>query len=68
MENTTLDDEATQGFSNGYNPYSGSYTPLDDLSAFDGETIAGVWTLMFYDDTTGDNGSLEAWSIELVLE
>ena len=68
MESTTLDDDASTPIANGSNPFTGSYMPSGTLSTLNGQDSAGVWTLMFYDDTIGDTGTLQSWSIDLVLE
>ncbi|MFT6244964.1 MAG: subtilisin-like proprotein convertase family protein [Salibacteraceae bacterium] len=45
---------------------SGAFQSIDPLSDFNGESITGVWTLTVYDDyTQGDDGTLNAWSLEL---
>ena len=46
-------------------PYAieGTYQPEQALSAFDGESPNGIWTLTLYDDLTGDVGSLENWEL-----
>ncbi len=44
---------------------SGSFQPLEALSAFDGEPATGTWTLTVYDDANEDGGSLTAWGLEV---
>ncbi|NRA12800.1 MAG: proprotein convertase P-domain-containing protein [Crocinitomicaceae bacterium] len=45
---------------------SGPYQSIDVLSVFNGESITGTWTLTVYDEyTAGDDGILNAWSLEL---
>jgi len=48
--------------------YNLSYQPSGSLASLNGQDSAGVWTLMFYDDTIGDTGTLQSWSITLVVE
>jgi len=44
-----------------------AYRPLDALSAFDGESSLGRWTLRVDDDARLDGGSLDGWDLELCL-
>jgi len=56
----TLDDEATDPIEDecAAGPAaSGSFTPNNALSAFDGETTMGVWTLFVSDGAGGDIGT-----------
>ncbi len=43
----------------------GTYIPLSDLSAFNGEQMNGTWTLTINDAFDVDGGSLNAWSLEI---
>ena len=65
--NLNLDDEAT-----GTWPCpptdGGTYPPSSPLSAFDGQSSAGVWTLRVDDNANLDGGSLNGWSLELCTE
>ena len=58
MENTILDDEASQSIESGSNPYSGAYRPREPLANFDGEEAAGDWTIEFQDAVIGDSCEL----------
>ncbi|MGB1216230.1 MAG: proprotein convertase P-domain-containing protein [Saprospiraceae bacterium] len=44
-------------------PTTGIYIPDNALSAFDGETLDGTWTLSVADDATGDQGTLLQWCL-----
>ncbi|MBI5914333.1 MAG: proprotein convertase P-domain-containing protein [Bacteroidetes bacterium] len=68
----SLDDEATATYAelnamcNGTSPaVLGSFQPLEPLSAFNGESAAGIWTLTVYDDANADGGSLNSWGLDL---
>ena len=50
MEETLLDDDANTDLSQGSSPFTGSYRPLEPLSAFHGETANGDWLLQITDD------------------
>jgi len=47
---------------------SGTLQPQDPLSAFDGETMAGTWTLSISDSGASDAGALGAWSLRATLK
>ncbi len=67
LTNTTFDDEATTAIASGVAPFSGSFkienTTGNLLSAFDGRSTQGVWTLKVSDKANADIGSLTAWSL-----
>ena len=43
---------------------SGTLKPAQPLSAFNGESSAGTWTLNITDTGIGDDGAVNSWSIE----
>ncbi|WP_166962564.1 zinc-dependent metalloprotease [Yeosuana marina] len=45
-------------------PTEGTYIPATPLSVFNGLDISGNWTLSIIDDSTGDVGVLNDWSLE----
>ncbi|MBE0662584.1 MAG: S8 family serine peptidase [Bacteroidales bacterium] len=77
---TTFDDEASLtavDFENTCNsspgttpPYtyaiSGIYQPIDALSALNGTSPDGTWTLTVSDFFDGDGGSIEGWGLEII--
>ncbi|MBD3636616.1 MAG: proprotein convertase P-domain-containing protein, partial [Crocinitomicaceae bacterium] len=45
---------------------SGPFQSMDPMANFNGESITGTWTLTIFDSyTAGDDGTLNAWSLEL---
>ena len=68
LEDTLLDDEASVLITRGATPFRGLHRPTGFLSDFDGEDAAGVWTLSILDDTIGDKGTLDFWSLNLRLD
>jgi subtilisin-like proprotein convertase family protein len=40
----------------------------DSFSVFNGQNPQGTWTLRVYDQFTGDNGTLNSWSIEVCTQ
>lgn len=61
--NTVLDDEADVTIESGTAPFTGSYRPQGSLADFDGQLIAGTWTLWIYDTNPGETGILDSWSL-----
>jgi subtilisin-like proprotein convertase family protein len=63
----TLDDEAVAPVENvcatGSPTIAGTFRPNQPLSAFDGEELAGTWTLRAVDSAVSDTGALNAWSM-----
>lgn len=47
---------------------SGSYTPSNPLSAFDGANPQGTWTLRIEDVFSIDGGALENWCLSITYE
>ena len=66
---TIFDDEAGTAITSGSPPYTGSYQPEGSLSDFDGETVAGTWTLqVFENEPINDDGELDDWSVTFTVE
>lgn len=63
----TLDDEAAAPVENVCAPatptIAGRFSPNQALSTFDGEELAGTWTLTAVDTVVGDTGVIHAWSM-----
>ena len=65
---TVLDDEATTDISAGSAPFSGSFTPENPLSAFDGKIAEGDWKLKIVDDSdNAETGTLVCWKLEITV-
>ena len=47
---------------------SGTVRPIGDLSAFNGESTLGNWTLEVSDTAPGDGGALQTFSLEICVE
>jgi uncharacterized repeat protein (TIGR01451 family) len=64
---TLLDDESAgggiQGVSSANAPFTGSFTPENPLSGFDGEDPNGTWMLKVQDFFIGDTGNIRAFSL-----
>ena len=65
---TKLNDDALLDLSQGSAPFSGSYKPYSPLSAFYGTEATGDWVLSITDVVSGNEGTLEAWSISISTE
>jgi cysteine-rich repeat protein len=70
----TLFDDACAGalglgpITGGSAPFTGCYSPEESLSTFAGEAASGVWTLSVHDDTGGDSGSVNGWTLDLCIQ
>jgi len=62
---TMFDDQAPFAIGQGYEPFTGSFRPLQPLSAFKGEPIQGAWQLEIADQSSLGWGELFAWSLEI---
>lgn len=63
--NTVFDDEATVDIGTGSAPFTGSFRPDSPLSAFDGMSMTGDWTLYVSDDAGSDTGTLNSWGLRI---
>jgi len=65
--NVTFDDSSSvnlQSYCQGTTPwYSGTARPAQPLSAFNGQSSAGTWTLTVQDQAGGDTGTLVDWEL-----
>jgi len=66
LVNTLFDDSATVFITTGVAPFTGSFRPLNPLSVLAGQSSRGNWTLTVTDKATGDTGTLNNWSLEVV--
>lgn len=58
FQDTLLDDAAGTSITTGTAPFAGTYRPEALLSAMNGKSANGVWTLRVIDDAGGDVGRL----------
>ena len=65
--NLSLDDEAVNSIPCPYND-GGTYLPDNPLSAFDGESSVGEWTLTIIDYAGGDIGELSSWGLNFCYD
>jgi hypothetical protein len=52
------------GAATDHSPIVGTYQPDEALGAFEGESRGGAWTLRIVDDTSGNTGTLDRWSLQ----
>jgi len=65
--NISFDDEAASAtLPCPYND-GNTYQPSGNLSDFDGENAAGIWTLTVSDSYNQDGGAIEGWDLEICL-
>jgi subtilisin-like proprotein convertase family protein len=65
--NTIFDDEAATSIMTGIAPFTGRFRPEQTLAHFDGQLLAGTWSLVFNDLTDLDDGELLSWGITATL-
>mgnify|MGYP006277212903 CR=1 FL=1 len=66
LVNTVFDDNSVTSVTGGVAPFTGSFKPLNPLSVLAGESSKGTWTLTVTDKVTGDSGTLNNWTLEVV--
>lgn len=66
LVDTVFDDAGSISVSAGVAPFTGSYQPLSPLSVLAGGSSKGQWTLTVTDKVTGDSGTLNNWTLEVV--
>jgi len=66
LVNTLFDDSAPVSITTGVAPFTGSFKPLNPLALFAGQNTRGNWTLTVTDKATGDTGTLNNWSLEVI--
>ena len=65
---TILNDAAGSPIASGAAPFTGSFRPEQQLSAFAGHDPNGDWTLHIADDIAGNDGTLQAWGLTLLFD
>jgi subtilisin-like proprotein convertase family protein len=70
MVDCRFDDEAANPFVYvaGGAPYTGSWRPVELLSALDGFNSDGTWTLRVQDNESGDFGTLDEFTVHVTYE
>jgi subtilisin-like proprotein convertase family protein len=63
LSTVRLDDASTRPMGPSPSPYTGVYAPYRGLSAYDGLSAGGTWTLRVRDMTAGQTGKLNSWAI-----
>ena len=61
----TLDQQATVSIADAAAPFTGSFRPTGDLSAFNGLHSQGYWYLVIYNFDEANEGTLLSWSLTL---
>ena len=65
---TVLDDAASTPIASARAPFAGSFRPEEELAAFNGKPMGGVWELSFFDLFPGDAGTIYCWELEITYE
>ncbi|MGQ9454477.1 MAG: proprotein convertase P-domain-containing protein [Armatimonadota bacterium] len=66
--NTVLDDEAGVSIASGRAPFTGSFKPVELLSAFDGKKISGQWQLKVVDNRPNYSGKVDDWCLRFQVQ
>ena len=61
--NTCFTTTAVTPITSGTAPFTGTFSPEDPFSVFNGFTTNGTWNLFVEDDALGDSGSILDWAI-----
>ena len=64
---TTFDDEAATSITAGAPPFNGDFQPEGSLSDFDNEDPNGTWTFTVIDTAGADLGTVNSWTLELLV-
>ncbi|MCB9357596.1 MAG: proprotein convertase P-domain-containing protein [Calditrichaeota bacterium] len=62
---TVFDDEADTPICDGSPPFTGRFIPDQALSLFDHRSAAGTWIFRVTDNAASDEGTIEAWAMEV---
>ncbi len=66
LTNTTFADAAAVGVAVGTTPYTGTFLPVEPLTAFKGSAVDGTWTLTVTDTVAGTvAGTIDNWSLSV---
>ena len=68
FNDTILSDQADTSIASGIAPFAGTFSPEGSLSVLNGTELNGTWTLEIFDDFNQDQGTLNAWGINVILE
>jgi len=60
---TLFDDQADNLITDGAAPFQGTFQPVGNLSDFNGLELNGTWQLRISDNSKGDTGTLNSWTL-----
>ena len=64
---TVFDDDAATSITTGTAPFNGTFQPEELLSAFNGESVQGDWTLKVEDTFQGDGGFIHDFKLDFCV-
>ncbi len=67
MVDCRFDDEASQSFTSGTGPFTGSFRPMDSLAEFDGQEALGTWQLNAEDFGQADSGIFRSFTLHFQM-
>ncbi len=65
FENTIFNEDTDIAIDEGTAPFSGEFRPKESFTAFSDEMAEGIWTLRVEDFSSGDDGTLDSWSLSI---
>ncbi len=65
---TYFDEDAAASINSGTAPFTGSFRPDESFAVLDGISITGDWVLSITDAAAQDTGTLDNWSLYIVVE
>lgn len=68
FSNTILGDDNSTLISAGTPPFTGYFKPENPLNVFNGMDAYGDWTLTITDGNTGNDGTVNSWSLIITLD
>lgn len=63
FDGTIFDDDTDQTLGGSFGPYPGKYSPLGELSDYDGQQMNGNWKLVVMDTVPGQTGTVVEWKL-----
>jgi subtilisin-like proprotein convertase family protein len=66
--NTVFYDTAATSIIHGVPPFTGNFSPQNNLSGLSGKDVAGEWILFIYDNKAGDQGTLLNWCLQIAYD
>ncbi len=63
---TVFDDSSSVSIDSGIAPFTGTFRPTESLSVLKGKPISGKWSIEINDNSVGDIGILNSWTLTFI--